>query len=927
MTDMPAPAAPLDTLLAHRDWVRRVARALARDDDDAGDIEQSAWLAAVASPPPSPDAPRAWLATVLRRAAARMRRGESRRGAREAAVARREATASVEESVAEAESHERVVRAVLALPEPYRGTVVLRYFEDLPPREIAARTAVSADTVRTRLRRAKDLLRDALRDERGDFRAAIAPLLAERLRPPAGPAVAASAGLSAAFVLKCIAAAVLAAASIFAVEVGLRGTSPDGTVTGEGETPAPARAGAATSEAASLSRRPRRADRAPSESGAEKDEGSPAPGAMGEVAVLVERDDAPLADVLVVVHDHAAQVASGRTGADGRARLALPAPRLAGGLGLVLVPRDGAPGTAIVESDRETRVSLGSRARVEGIVRVDGVAPGEPLALTLRWRAPRFDTAVAPQPVWDALAKDGVTPASITVACDAAGGFAFLAPMDEALDLEIDEHLQWTDYAAQTGRLRAPRTGLVLDAVRLPSLRGRVVDADGRTPLPGAELQLTIDEDGAGEGSMSCVRSAGAEGRFDVPFPGPRSRLLALSVSGPDGRGERTVELPATIPQRWDAGDVPIGRTRRVEFVVTGEGGAPVEAAVAYAETASGSPSVASDAEGCGSVLLPLTPCRIRVAAPGFDVAVADVPAGATEPVRVSLVHGRQLVVTVPPAYGEMNVRVESDTAMFTGPDGQFDSAFAHAQSPFPFECSYSAGGRMDALFSGAGGGVLAIDGLRDHVRLRVSLVDALGFVVAASETELATRERRVLELKPAREPRTIRGRVVLAAGGPAAGASVRLAAGDGIPVDLVADDDGQFSLAGVCASGVRALVQHPGFAPAVSALEPAAGESEAVVTLREGRSVRVFVADASGRPVDDAEVDALCSEFGDWGCGGVTVAAEPEGRGVYALTGLPAGACVVRAAGGGGRGTATAGAADAEIRVVVAPAVEPSDR
>jgi hypothetical protein len=287
--------------------------------------------------------------------------------------------------------------------------------------------------------------------------------------------------------------------------------------------------------------------------------------------------------------------------------------------------------------------------------------------------------------------------------------------------------------------------------------------------------------------------------------------------------------------------------------------------------------------------------------------------------------------VTVPPAYGEMNVRLESDTAMFTGPDGQFDSAFAHAQSPFPFECSSSAGGRMDALFSGAADGTLAIDGLREHVRLRVALVDALGFVVAGSETELAARERRVLELKPAREARAVRGRVVLATGGPAAGASVRLAAGgpagDGIPVDLVADENGRFALAGVCAPDVRALVQQPGFAPAVSALEPAAGESEAVVTLREGRSVRVFVADASGRPVDDAEVDALCSEFGDWGCGGVTVAAEPQGRGVYALTGLPAGVCVVRAAGGGGRGTAQAGAADAEVRVVVAAGATTTDR
>jgi hypothetical protein len=430
---------------------------------------------------------------------------------------------------------------------------------------------------------------------------------------------------------------------------------------------------------------------------------------------------------------------------------------------------------------------------------------------------------------------------------------------------------------------------------------------------------------------MAVVRSADAQGRFDVAFPGPRAHVLALAVAGPDGRGEREVELPESVPRRWDAGDVAIGRTRRVEFVVTGPDGAPVEAAVAFAESASSSPSVASDGDGRGSALLPLTGCRVRVAAPGFEVAVVQVPAGASDPVHVDLVPGAQLVVTTPSAQGAMAIRVESDTAMFTGPDGRFDDALAAAQSPFPHECSYGAGGRTIAVFSCGSGDPLAIDGLREHVRLRVSLVDALGFAAASAETELRAKERRAVELKPAREPRTVRGRVVLPGGGPAAGAAVRLAAGgadaEGVPVDLVSDADGGFALEGVCADDVRALVQLAGAAPAVSLLTPAREESEAVVELAPGRSVRVFVADESGRAVEDASVDALCTEFGDWGCGGVTVSAESLGRGVYELAGLPAGACVVRAAGGGGRGTAQAGAADAEVRVIVEKGVQATDR
>lgn len=926
--DTPAPAASLDTLLAHREWVRRVARALARDDDEAGDIEQTAWLAAASAPPPSLAAPRAWLATVMRRVTGKMRRGETRRTRREQTAARGEATPSVAESVAEAESHERVVRAVLALPEPYRSTVVLRWFEDLPPREIAARTGVSLETVRTRLRRAKELLRDALRDERSDVLPAIAPLLAERTRPVATPAEAAATGVTLAFALKCAAAALLAAVAVAAAAGAFRGSGPAETSTARVDPPTSARLGAATNEPASATRRTRRADRSAATSATDEESETQAPGEMGEVAVVVERDDAPASDVLVVAYDHTDAVASGRTGADGRIRLSIPAARLAAGLSLVLVPRDGAPGTALVESGRETHVTLAGRARVEGVVRVDSMPPGEPVALTLRWSAPTFQADVAPQAVWDALAKDGIAPTSVTASCDAAGRFAFLAPQDEALELEIDGHFQWTDYTAQTGRLRAPRTGLVLDAVRLPSVKGRVVDADGRTPLPGAQLLLSIDEDGEGNGSMFCQRRAGADGGFDIPFPGPHSRLLSFSIAGPDGRGERVVELPQTVPHRWDTGDLPIGKTRRVEFVVSGPDGAPVEGAVA---SASGAPSVASDAEGRGSVLLTLAPCSIRVAAPGFEVAVADVPVETTEPLRVSLVRGAQLVVTAKSLTGEMTIRLESETAMFTGEDGAFDYALEAAQCPFPYECTYGKGGRMVAVFRGRAGESLAIDGVRDHVRIRVSLVDAVGVVVASTEAELDTRQRREVVLKPAREPRTVLGRVVLADGRSASGANVRVAAAgpdtDGVPANYVADENGRFAVEGVCAAEVRALVEHPGSAPTVSSLVPAEGQPEAVVTLTRGRSVRVFVADAAGRAVEDANVDALCPEFGDWGCGGVTVEAEAQGHGVYELAGLPAGTCVVRAAGGGGRGTAQAGAADAEVRVVVAPEVAPSDR
>ena len=78
-----APSDRFEELLAHRDWVRRVARALVHDDDSAMDLEQEVWLRAAGAP--ALGSPRAWLGTVLRNTAFNMRLAERRREARDTA--------------------------------------------------------------------------------------------------------------------------------------------------------------------------------------------------------------------------------------------------------------------------------------------------------------------------------------------------------------------------------------------------------------------------------------------------------------------------------------------------------------------------------------------------------------------------------------------------------------------------------------------------------------------------------------------------------------------------------------------------------------------------------------------------------------------------------------------------------------------------
>jgi RNA polymerase sigma factor (sigma-70 family) len=167
-------AAGRPELLLHADFVRGLARALVGGEGD--DLAQSAWVRALQAP--APRNPRAFWAQILRRLAANRSRSAQRREAHERARSLPEAGPTPQDVAEREEARQRVVSAVLALDEPFRQVILLRFYEDLPPRAIARRLCVPAATVRTRLSRALDKLRTRLdADERGR-RAWAAPLVA-----------------------------------------------------------------------------------------------------------------------------------------------------------------------------------------------------------------------------------------------------------------------------------------------------------------------------------------------------------------------------------------------------------------------------------------------------------------------------------------------------------------------------------------------------------------------------------------------------------------------------------------------------------------------------------------------------------------------------------------------------------------------------
>ncbi len=253
---MSHPDAPsLEHLLTHEAWIGALARSLVTSDHDADDLVQEIYVAALTRRPRSSD-PRGWVASVARNLVRSQRRGDLRRARREAEAARLEAVPSAAELVERAALHRTIVSAVLDLPDPCRTTLLYRYFEGLPPRLIARRDGVPVETVRTRLKRGRELLRSRLDDLNEGRREAWAALvlLHHGLRPVA------PVGVGGALVAKTAVGVALVAAALVVAPLVLGGRddeAPPVGVTAESKPRPVARVDAADGPALAQVPRPR----------------------------------------------------------------------------------------------------------------------------------------------------------------------------------------------------------------------------------------------------------------------------------------------------------------------------------------------------------------------------------------------------------------------------------------------------------------------------------------------------------------------------------------------------------------------------------------------------------------------------------------------------------------------------------------------
>ena len=221
MTQQSAPVT-IETLLSQSDWVRRLAYSLTRDQAEADDLVQETWLVVAQHPPAHDSNLKSWTRTVMKNILRRRWRGETRRAAREHAVAESEIAGDVAELSARANMLSKVAGHVHSLDEAQRTVVLLRYFDELPPRKIAERLQIPVNTVNSRLQRAHARLRELLKDEFGDgWVAALMPLL--RWPPAGGIEPPDPAATRAGRMARAAAVSAAAAALVFAVASSMSG--------------------------------------------------------------------------------------------------------------------------------------------------------------------------------------------------------------------------------------------------------------------------------------------------------------------------------------------------------------------------------------------------------------------------------------------------------------------------------------------------------------------------------------------------------------------------------------------------------------------------------------------------------------------------------------------------------------------------------
>ncbi|MEM9380825.1 MAG: sigma-70 family RNA polymerase sigma factor [Planctomycetota bacterium] len=617
-------AQPIRTedLLQHLSWARSLARRLVADDSTADDVVQESMAAALRTPPHADRPVRPWLARVVGNAARQRRRAEGRRAVRERGAAREEALPSAAELTGRAEAQRLLICALLELDERAREVVLLRYFQDLSSAEIARRTGEPAGTVRSRLKRALDALRERLEarfgDGEGGWRAALAPLVVPRFAVP----VASAGGAAAALVAKVLLAAGVLGAIALAAVLAVGGLESLGHVPREDVAFLPQVEGAPVPEPASAVSR---ADAAggrtavtPAALAAEAAADAP-PATSRATMRFVDPDGVPLAGVEVRARSRGG--VSAVSGADGRATLDLrfEGPFLEGrlrvagaGIASNVLQAPGRPGETSDLGD----IVLLPGGSISGVVVDEDGQPLEDVRVWVEGRAEREPSGGGVQ-VYRSTGHGAVEERT-----DAAGRFRLDGVLagDVRIEVATDDDLR----EATSGRVEV-RPGRVSAGLEIVAgtvdprrrIEGVVVDEEGE-PVEHAVLRVrwkTLLMGGSttamtrGDGSFRALVRAGARADLEVRATDERPATARLErVRGGTHDLRIVLRAPRTVAVRALRAD-----------------GSPALRATVLARTRDGERGVAAEAEGDGFRLrVPDRPFRVVVRADGHREATSE---------------------------------------------------------------------------------------------------------------------------------------------------------------------------------------------------------------------------------------------------------------------------------------------------------------
>ncbi len=850
-----------DALLAESGYVRRLAHALVRGshaNTDADDVAQDVAVAALQQRT-APAHLRGWLAAVARRLSARARRDAGRR-------ARHEANAAPpphrDEGVHAAERlrlHQRLTSAVLALPEPYRTAVTLRFLDELPPRAIAARLGTTSEVVRQRVARGLALLRERLDGDIGDrdrWLRALAPVAGAL---PAGPLLLLP--VLAMNKLALGAAAVLAAVAVLLL---VPGPSAPTVPLAPAE---PVAAAPAAAETAAVSAAPRVVDLAGT------GRRVAAAGAEELFAVcVVDSNGAPVGDAEVHTwRDGEQGTCEQRTDHEGSC--SFPGAKGAGHL-LVLAPGRFPFHTGIAARRGEHRIVLPPGAVITGTLLVDGARAGG-WALRLLGAPPGLPPGTPRE-----LAQRVQYETCRSVLTTAAGEFAFRGLPDGwrgSLDLP---HALWllpqsggTPERHDSMPVTVAQGPLVVHTTALTRLCVRVVWSDDGTPVTNASVHAHgVFADGSGTPAM--IATGDSEGRLCLGFdtgrheayhrwcePRDRPALASAHVSvtarGADGKADRTLRGDAFHGELV----VPLVRAPISCFRVLGADGAPLAGARVWSRSV----SAPSDADGRGTFAG--RPPEVRaVGAPAHRIGpCAPLHAGAgtfEDPVVYRLQPDNALRVCVVDRTGTpvagARIALHGAPAFFAGDriHGDIDRLLRGTDTSGDGETDPGPDGTLvwteyTCAASADANGELTLHSLEPGRTCTVTVRDAM-FAEIARQT-VATPpfgETADIELRADATPLRLHGTVVDAEGAPLRGVRIEAIAGRRSTA-VTSGDGGVFRFEGLCAADrVELFASHPGHAPLAAGHHATADADPLGLRLARGHCVTLRMVGVDGTPL-----------------------------------------------------------------------------